>query len=112
MSYLVDAKLPYRWDVWQGSDFLHVYDFGDDLNDRGIWSYAQQNHLIIVTKDSDFSDWVLLSEPPPKMVHFRVGNLRLRDFKLLVKQCWPVLRAKLEHHRLVIVFPDRIESMS
>lgn len=112
MRFLNDANPPYRWDVWQGSDFLHVYDLGDSLSDRAIWQYAEQHDLVILTKDSDFSDWILFSQPPPRVVHFRIGNMRLGKFKEFVDKHWGEIAARIADHRLVIVFSDRIESMS
>jgi hypothetical protein len=29
--FLIDANLPYRWDVWGGDQFQHVFDLEDDL---------------------------------------------------------------------------------
>jgi len=45
-----------------------VFDLGESWSDFEIWRYAQENDLVIVTKDADFSDWVMLSEPPPKVI--------------------------------------------
>ena len=30
-KYLIDANLPYRFSLWQGEDYSHVFDIGDDL---------------------------------------------------------------------------------
>lgn len=110
--YLIDANLPYRWDVWQGGDFRHVFDLGDSLPDRAIWEHARDNDLVIVTKDADFSDWIMLAEPPPRVVHFRIGNLRLIEFKRLVERVWPIVEQSIASHKLVIVLPDAIESIA
>jgi predicted nuclease of predicted toxin-antitoxin system len=110
--FLIDANLPYRWDVWGGDQFQHVFDLGDDLPDRAIWEHARLNDLVIVTKDSDFSDWIMLADPPPRVVHFRIGNLRLRELKALVDRIWPTLNDLIVHHKLVIVLPNSIESIA
>jgi predicted nuclease of predicted toxin-antitoxin system len=78
-KFLIDANLPYRLSLWQDDNFEHVYDIGDDLPDTAIWQYAKTNNLTIVTKDADFSDWIILAEPPPKIVHLRIGNMRIRE---------------------------------
>lgn len=49
------------------------------MPDAAIWQYAKEHDLIIVSKDADFSDWIMLSDPPPKVIHLRIGNMRLRD---------------------------------
>lgn len=110
--FLIDANLPYRWDVWAGNRFQHVFDLGDNLPDRTIWEYARTNDLVIVTKDCDFSDWIMLADPPPRVVHFRIGNLRLREFKSLVERIWPTVDELIGRHRLVIVLPHAIESIA
>jgi predicted nuclease of predicted toxin-antitoxin system len=110
--FLIDANLPYRWDIWLGDQFRHVFDLGDALPDRAIWEHARLGDLVIVTKDTDFSDWVMLADPPPRVVHFRTGNLRLREFKALVVRVWPIVADLITNHKLVIVLPDTIESIS
>lgn len=60
-KFLIDANLPYRFSLWQGDNFEHVYDIGDDLPDTAIWQYAKTNNLTILTKDADFSDWITIA---------------------------------------------------
>ena len=64
--FLIDANLPYCFELWYGADFLHAYDLSDDMPDAAIWQYAKEHDLIIVSKDADFSDWIMLFDPPPK----------------------------------------------
>jgi len=45
--FLIDANLPYRFELWRGEDCLHVYDLGDDMPDAAIWQYAKEHDLII-----------------------------------------------------------------
>lgn len=110
--FLIDANLPYRFSLWHGDDFVHVYDLGDDLPDAEVWEYARKNDLVIVTKDSDFSHWIMLSAPPPRVIRFRIGNMRLRDFHAFAKHLWPRLCQLSLDHKLLIVFNDRIETIA
>ena len=73
--------------VWR--DYLHVYDLGDEMPDAAIWQYAKEHDLIIVSKDADFSDWIMLSEPPPRLIHLRIGNMRMRDLFVFLQRVWP-----------------------
>jgi predicted nuclease of predicted toxin-antitoxin system len=107
--FLIDANLPYRFALWHGEDFLHVYDLGDDMPDAAIWQYAKEHNLIIVSKDADFSDWVMLSDPPPKVIHLRIGNMRLRDLFIFLQRVWPQLDDLSATHKLVIVHETVIE---
>ena len=110
--FLIDANLPYRFSLWRGEAFLHAFDLGDDLPDADLWSHARTHNLVIVTKDADFSHWIMLSDPPPRVVRFRVGNMRLRDFHALVTCVWPCVVELLDNHKLVQVWPERIEAVA
>ena len=110
--YLIDANLPYRFSLWHGDDYLHVFDLGDDLQDSAIWNYATENHLTIVTKDTDFSDRIMLTEPPPRVIHLRIGNMRLRDLFGFLQRVWPRVTELSASSRLVIVRPTLIECIS
>ncbi len=41
-------------------------DIDDEWSDEQIWNYAGENNLTIISKDSDFSNRILLEQPPPK----------------------------------------------
>lgn len=65
--------LPALEDPFPGS--LHVRSVGlSEADDLSIWSYAKDHHLVIVTQDSDYSDWNKLRGSPPKIVWLRCGN--------------------------------------
>jgi predicted nuclease of predicted toxin-antitoxin system len=108
-GYLIDANLPYRFSVWHGDDYRHAYDLGESWEDIDLWRYARDHDLTIVTKDTDFSDWILLSEPPPRVIHLRIGNMRIRDFHRFISDTWPNIIVLSATHKLVSVYPDRIE---
>jgi predicted nuclease of predicted toxin-antitoxin system len=42
--FLIDANLPYRFALWRGVDYLHVYDLGDNMPDAAICKTAQSDH--------------------------------------------------------------------
>jgi len=53
----------------------------------------------------------LLKQPPPKVIHMRIGNLKMRDFFLLINQVWEEVKILNESYKLVNVFQDRIEGI-
>jgi predicted nuclease of predicted toxin-antitoxin system len=85
---------------------------GESWSDFEIWRYAQENDLVIVTKDADFSDWVMFSEPPPKVIHLRIGNMRMRDFHQFIQKIWPEASHLIESYKLVIVYANTIECVA
>lgn len=66
---------------------------------------------MIVTKDSDFSARIILSDPPPRVVHLRFGNPRLAAFHDRFAAVWPQVETLLTDHKLINVFADRIEAV-
>lgn len=40
----------------------------DQADDRLLWEYANQNNFTVVTRDSDFSELIVLRGFPPKLV--------------------------------------------
>lgn len=109
--YLIDANLPRWFSLWSGSDYEFVHDIGATRTDTEIWNYASANGLTIVTKDSDFSDRVLLSGLGPSVIHVRVGNLKIGDLLFYLSDIWPDVCRASDGCRLVQVYRDRIESI-
>ena len=64
------------------SCLLHLYRsfLGRIPRDTEIWQYAKDKKLVIVTKDADFSDRLMLDFSPAKVVHLRFGNMQKRQF--------------------------------
>ena len=110
--FLIDANLPYFFSLWSGQDYLHVRDLNDTWSDQQIWEYARQRDMVIVSKDADFSDRVMLSNPPPRVVHVRLGNMRMRDFHAILSQHWPWVRENVLRFRLIRIYADRIEGVA
>ena len=69
------------------SDSVHVRDVGlkatDDLK---VWQYAQENSLIICSKDSDLHQRSFLLGFPPKVIWVRLGNCSTSDVEMLLRK--------------------------
>jgi predicted nuclease of predicted toxin-antitoxin system len=79
-KYLIDANLPYYFSIWNTGDYIHQRDLVDSWTDEQIWDYGKVNNLTIITKDADFSHKIIFKEPPPKVIHIKIGNMKLKDF--------------------------------
>jgi predicted nuclease of predicted toxin-antitoxin system len=77
-----------------------------------LWTYAKAHEFVIVTKDADFTDRVLVTEPPPWVIPLCFGNLRRKDFHAFLEQIWPRLEKLLPFNKLLNVYLDRIEVVS
>jgi len=109
--FLIDVNLPYRFSLWAASDYIHVKELGETWTDSQIWQYAQTQGLTIVSKDADFSERILLHEPPPRVIHIRFGNLKIREFHQALSALWPDIRELSRQYKLVQVYQDRLEGI-
>ena len=107
--YLIDANLPDKLSVWHADDFLFVAHLGSDWSDSQVWEFAREKDMVIVSKDADFSDRVMVSNPPPRVIHFRTGNMRLAQFREFLIAHWQEIARSSERARLVIVSNELIE---
>ena len=111
MRYLIDANLPYRFGPLRGEDYQHAFDHGESWSDAELWDYAHEHGLTIVSEDADFSERISLSDPPPRVIRLHIGNLRIRALHAFVQRAWSQVVVLSQTHRLVNVYPDRIESV-
>ena len=109
-KFLIDVNLPYHFSLWKNDD-VHQNDIDDEWTDTQIWNYARQNDLTIVSKDADFSNRVIFHLSPPKVIHIRLGNLKMRDFFVAMDSVWEQVLDLHKEHKLVTVFNDRIEAI-
>jgi predicted nuclease of predicted toxin-antitoxin system len=112
VRFLIDINLPYFFSLWNTKEYLHQVDLGLKWPDEDIWDYAATNNLTIITKDSDFYSRILISSPPPKVIHIRFGNLKMRDFYLSIQAVWPEVLKLNQEYKLVKVYTDRLEAIN
>lgn len=111
-NYLIDVNLPYRFSLWSSPDYMHVRDIDDEWTDLQIWKYAKENDLTIVTKDADFSDMLVLSQPPPRVIHVKLGNMKMREFYIALNAVWEDVLEFSDQYKLVRIYQDHIECIN
>ncbi len=104
--------MPYYFSLWNTADYIHQIDLDPKAEDKDIWKYAREQNLIIITKDSDFSSRVLLSTPPPKVIHIRIGNRSMKEFHRIIDNCWQEVLHLIEDHKLVTIYEFQIEGVN
>jgi predicted nuclease of predicted toxin-antitoxin system len=109
--FLIDVNLPYHFSLWKGDEYIHQTDIDDEWTDTQIWNYARENDLTIISKDSDFSNRVIFHLPPPKVIHIRLGNLKIREFFAAIGNVWHEVLELNKDHKLVTVYRDRLEAI-
>jgi len=110
-KYIIDANLPYYFSLWNNEDYVHVIDIDPHMKDSEIWKYAKENGLTIVTKDADFSDLVLLNNPPPRVIHIKLGNMKMKDFHNAIDSIWEDVLKMSSEYKLVRAYKDKIEGI-
>lgn len=110
--YLIDVNLPRYFSLWSTDDYIFVSDIDDQWKDQQIWEYALEHDLVIVTKDADFTDRVLVCEIAPRIIHIRFGNMKMRDFHTFMSKSWSYICALSQEHQMVQVYKDRVETIS
>lgn len=110
-KYIIDANLPYYFSLWKHEAYEHVIDIDPNMRDSQIWKYAKENNLTIVTKDADFSDLVLLNNPPPRVIHIKLGNMKMKAFHGAIDAIWDEVLIMSKEYKLVRVYQDKIEAI-
>lgn len=108
IEFLIDVNLPYRFSLWNNQSFQHVKEIDDEWSDSQIWQYARENTLTIVTKDVDFSNRIVATQPPPKVIHIKVGNMRMSDFHSFMNNNWEEIVRLNKTHKLVNVYQNQV----
>jgi len=110
-KYLIDVNLPSRFSLWANEEYEHVIHINDELKDSEIWEYGKANNLTIITKDTDFSDMIMLNNPPPRVIHIKIGNMKMREFHNLITSVWSDVCAMSEEFKLIRVYSNKIEGI-
>lgn len=110
-GFLFDENLPSRLKFSPSLPVVSSSAVRPSATDSEVWDFARTRELVIVSKDSDFSDRIIVHQPPPWVVHLRFWNLRRREFHELLARVWPQVEELLTTHKLVNVYADRIEAI-
>ena len=110
-GYLIDANLPRWFEPWSGPNYQFADDFAPSWSDTEVWSFAKQNDLTLVSKDTDFLLRAVAALVGPRLIHFRTGNLTMRSFHQIVTPIWDEVCQLSERARIVLIFRDRIETI-
>jgi predicted nuclease of predicted toxin-antitoxin system len=110
-KYLIDVNLPRYFSLWEGDAFEFVVDIDDRMRDSEIWEYAKKRKMTIVSKDADSRERILYNDPPPRFIHIRLGNMKMKEFHRILNAVWADLCLLSERHKLVVLYRDRIEAI-
>ena len=98
MKFICDVHIPYKLvNYLRGKDCacFHVNAVFSDPRtaDRDIAKHADENDLIVITKDEDFKDSYILNRTPGKLIMLNTGNSSTQQMIDLFENNWSVLLA-------------------
>jgi len=53
---------------------------------------------------------MMVSSPPPRVIHLKTGNMKIDAFHRFLNQNWSIIIEDIEKYKLINVYNDRIES--
>jgi predicted nuclease of predicted toxin-antitoxin system len=72
-------------------------------NDPLIWTLAEENDYLIVSKDSDMHDLSLLRGAPPKVIWIRLGNCSTRQVEQLLRRELQTIKTFYENEEVSLI---------
>jgi predicted nuclease of predicted toxin-antitoxin system len=111
-GYLLDENLPDHLLTIATQPIHHVREFGQGLSDSALWEMAKREQWVIVSKDADFAERIMVEAPPPWIIHIKLGNLRLSEFRAFIVHVWPQVEALLPNHKLISIYHNAIEAIA
>jgi predicted nuclease of predicted toxin-antitoxin system len=97
MKLLFDHNLSPRLvsllaDLYPNSNHLYLIGL-DQESDHVVWEIAKTQDYIIVTKDSDFNELLILKGFPPKVIWIRSGNCTTKTIESLLRNNYEAILA-------------------
>jgi predicted nuclease of predicted toxin-antitoxin system len=106
MKFLVDAHLPRRLALAitaTGHDAIHTLDLADanKTTDSQINAISETEERVVITKDSDFVDSLLLEGKPYKLLLISTGNIKNSELEALFLPQLPTIVEAFENARFI-----------
>lgn len=106
MRFLVDARLPKRFCDWleqAGHDARHTIHLpnGNLTTDQALVDIADREGRVVITKDSDFVQSLLITGRPQRLLLISTGNVSNKELERLVRVALPDICQVLEQSRFV-----------
>ena len=113
MKFLIDAHLPKKLSLflcWKGYDSIHTLDFPDKnrTKDSQINQISIDEQRIVVSKDLDFIESLLISNKPYKLIYISMGNITNKKLLKIFSQNIEKIIEYANKHRLIEITDKKI----
>ncbi len=113
MKFILDAHLPKKLSeflVWKGHDSLHTLDLPNKnrTKDSEINQLSIEEKRVLISKDLDFIESLLISNKPYKLIYLTTGNITNKALlQIFSKNIEKILEA-IEVNRLIEITDEKI----
>ena len=106
MKFLVDAHLPKKLSMflaWKGYDAVHTLDLPNQnrTKDSQINQISIDERRVVISKDLDFIESLLISDKPYKLIYISTGNITNKQLLELFSQNIEKIVEYTGEHRLI-----------
>jgi len=113
MKFLFDAQLPRKLSellVWKGYDSIHTLELPDAnlTKDSQINELSVKQKRIVVSKDLDFIESLLISDKPYKLIYISVGNISNKMLLEIFSNNMEEIATAIESNRLIEITQENI----
>jgi len=113
MKFLVDAHLPKRLSLflsWKGYDAVHTLDLPNQnrTKDSQINQISIEEQRVVISKDLDFIESLLISDKPYKLIYISTGNITNKQLLEIFSQNIEKIIEYTNEHRLIEITDSSI----
>ena len=106
MKFILDAQLPKKLALffqYKGFDALHTLDLPskNTTKDSEINTLSIKEQRVVISKDMDFVESLLISDKPYKLLFVNTGNITNKNLQELFSKNLEQIIFLLEENRLV-----------
>ncbi len=113
MKFLLDAQLPRKLSLflsYRGHDALHTLDLPHQnrSKDSELNALSLKDERVLISKDMDFVESLLISNKPYKLLYINTGNIRNKELQALFVANLEKIVEVLEENRFVELTSESI----
>lgn len=106
MKFLLDAQLPKKLSLflqYKGHDSIHTLDLPNQnrTKDSEVNTLSMKDQRVVISKDTDFVESLLISDKPYKLLYINTGNISNKQLQELFNKNLKQIVLCLEENKLV-----------
>jgi len=113
MKFIVDAHIPKKLSLflsWKGYDSIHTLDLPNKnwTKDSEINQISLDEKRVLISKDLDFIESLLISNKPYKLIYLSTGNITNKMLLEIFSKNIEQIVELVSHNRLIEITNDSI----